>query len=165
MGDNRGFDQDACNEFKVKAKGLDNPWPSQRLLEAFVGTWEVSGSSKEQTGASEAYGTETYRWLEGKFFLEYRWDRMIAGRRHTGLGVLGWDPDLRSYRTRNFDNLGYFRDYETMIDKGLMTLKGEKERATIVLNASESSLTIDWEFTQDGKTWQSLCQLKGHRVH
>ncbi|RZA14700.1 MAG: DUF1579 domain-containing protein [Proteobacteria bacterium] len=164
MGSNQGQDQDAGNDFNNKAGG-PSQGPSHRLLEAFVGTWKVEGDTHGEGNKDEAYGTEIYRWLDGEFFLEYHWDRTISGKRHTGLGVVGYDDFKQKYMTRNFDNLGFFREYETTIEKGVMTLQGKEERATIGLNAGENNITIDWEFTKDGHTWERLCHLKGHKVH
>lgn len=163
MGIAQGQDKSAANE--GAGSGLPSPdqGPSHRLLEAFVGTWKVEGVSNGSSVPVESSGTEDYRWLEGEFFLEYRWTRMYGKQKHSGIGLIGFDKAKDGYFTKNFDNLGYYREYETAIDKGLMTLKGETERATIGLNAAENNITIDWEFSKDGKTWSPLCHLKGFR--
>ena len=77
-------------------------------LNAFVGRWRVDGALGDGTHVT---GVETYEWLAGGFFLVNRWDREMGSTRHTGIGVVGTDPEGGGMVTRAFDNLGFARAY------------------------------------------------------
>ncbi|HSU14348.1 DUF1579 family protein [Longimicrobium sp.] len=134
--------------------------PEHDALDAFAGSWRTEGALGE--GASGAAGTrvtgtESYEWLPGGWFMVNRWDREMGGSRHTGIGVVGIDPDAGALVTRAFDNLGFARVYATQVRGGVMTLTGERERGTVT--ARGGGLEIHWERTEDGETWLPLCDL------
>jgi len=130
-------------------------------LNAFVGRWRVDGALGDGTHVT---GVETYEWLAGGFFLVNRWDREMGSTRHTGIGVVGTDPEGGGMVTRAFDNLGFARAYRTEVRDGVMTLTGERERATISVRDGGDALVIHWERSEDGETWLPLCDLAGTRA-
>jgi hypothetical protein len=139
--------------------------PEHQRLEVFAGSWKVEGENKSQAPDApntHVLGEESYEWLPGGFFLVGRWDRQFGegGGDHTGIGILGYDAEKRTYFSRSFDNLGFWRDYEVRNERDrTWTFTGERERATFVFNKAGDSFDARWEIRGDNSRWQPLCEL------
>ena len=137
-----------------------------RKLQPFVGNWTVAGENADAApGAPNAkvHGEQSFVWLPGGFFLLGHWDHRFDNGRHLGLNVIRYDPATREYSSYNVDNLGFARTYRVTHDGDAWSFSGERERATMRFNETEQTLTIDWELTKDGSTWQPLCHLEATR--
>jgi ketosteroid isomerase-like protein len=136
-------------------------------LEAFVGTWRVSGHNAA-VAATEAGGAVTgeqiYEWLPGRFFLASCWHRRFASGAHVGTGVLGFDPDTGAFYAHHFDNLGFARRYRLTLRGRVWTLAGPWERGTIAFGPHGDSFTETWEISGDGARWRPLCELEATRA-
>jgi hypothetical protein len=142
--------------------------PAHRKLDAFVGTWRVTGENKAGAGKAantKVTGEETYEWMPGGFFLVNHWDRRFENGQHTGTGYLGYDAQVDQYSVHAFDNLGFMRAYEAVPrGKNRWTYSGKKERADISFSNDGNTMTIHWEVTPDGAEWIPLCDLTGSKV-
>jgi ketosteroid isomerase-like protein len=127
----------------------------QRDLGPLVGQWQVTGRTPE----SRVRGEESYAWLPGGFFLNYRWDRRVGEQRHEGTGIIGLDQASSGYSARFFDNQGFSRLYEVRAERGLISFYGERERATLLVNAA--GIEIHWEHLREDGAWGPLCDLEG----
>jgi hypothetical protein len=140
--------------------------PYHEHLSDFVGTWSL----KEKDGLTPAQvpreisGQETFRWMIGGYFLEYRFDRVFDGKRHTGLGVIGYDESTKRYFARIFDNLGFARNYDVDLDFNEMRFTGKHERAVLAIGR-DRIMDIHWEHSRDGHNWSSLCDMEGTLLH
>jgi hypothetical protein len=136
-------------------------------LDAFVGAWRVGGHNLEgaPTGEGEPVtGVESYDWLPGGFFLEYRWHRRFGAHDHEGIGIFACDAPDGPCAAQFYDNLGFARRYAASVDDDVLTLSGPRERATIALGDGGRTLAIRWDRSSDGVEWQPLCALMGTRI-
>jgi Protein of unknown function (DUF1579) len=128
----------------------------QEKLGVFVGDWRGQGVSGDGTPMTTS---EIYDWVEGRFFLSNRFDQQVGKNRHTGVGVLGFDPNSRSYFARFVDNLGYNRQYEVRDEgRGVWRFLGERERAFLTFDGDK--LKIHWDYRPDGGDWAVLCEFE-----
>ena len=158
--------EQAAGAFPRTAHTNPEPAPviteAHRRLEPFVGTWKVTG---QNAGAAPnapdtpVTGEESYTWLPGRFFLLGHWDRRFEGGRHVGLNIIRYDATTEQYSSYNVDNLGFARTYRVTQRDGVWSFIGEWERATWAFGHDGQTMTIDWEITTDGATWETLCHL------
>jgi hypothetical protein len=86
---------------------LSKPGPSHRLLESFVGEWNVKltfWSEPNSTGQSSS-GQSQISWVLGKRFIQEQFTGYIAGEAYRGLGMIGYDNGSRSFKTVWADSL------------------------------------------------------------
>ena len=139
------------------------PWHEQ--LRAFEGQWRVQGENLAgaPVGAGESVvGEETFQWMTGGFFLIHLWNRHSVSTDHEGIATLGYDALADQYVWSAFDNLGYSRRYAVEVGEGVMLLTGTHERGQIAVDGDR--MTIAWERSTDGQTWQPLCALSAVRI-
>ncbi len=144
------------------------PGPEHQRLEAFLGHWRVHGHNAADAPAApgaEVHGEQTYDWMPGGFFLIGRWVHRFDSSLHEGVSFVGHDPESRSYSADNFDNLGYHRVYQLTEWAGVWQFSGAFERASMRFDDDGNGFSLDWEMSRDGKSWQSLCRLRGTRLH
>lgn len=140
-------------------------------LAPILGTWKITGENAPRDGQAPAdraslavEGEETYEMMRGNFFVHGRWThRFPDGNEHTGISVLGHEPERGSIMCENFDNLGYAREYRVSIDGGTWKLQGAHERATYTFAVDGKSFTVEWESSQDGRDWTPLCRLEARK--
>jgi ketosteroid isomerase-like protein len=141
-------------------------------LAPILGTWHVTGRNARRASSSTppddpslaVEGEETYEVMRGDFFVMGRWThRFPDGGEHTGISVLGNEPERGSIMCENFDNLGYAREYRVAIDGRTWKLTGAHERATYTFAADGNAFTAEWERSTDGREWTPLCRLEGRK--
>jgi hypothetical protein len=106
--------------------------------------------------------TERYDWVPGQFFIEYHFDRQIGQNTHRGTGLIGYDPSRGGYFAYFVDNAGYARSYDLEIDGSQWKFSGRWERATLTFEPRR--MRAHWEHSQDGASWQTLCDFSGERA-
>ncbi len=144
----------------------DEKGPGHEVLDRFVGHWAVHGqnplaSVEDGEGVT---GVETFEWLIGEYFLEYRWDRVLAHGWHHGVGLIGYDADERAFFAHFYDNLGYHRRYEVGVEPDKLTFQGNHERGELRLVSDSNQLRIHWERKRDDEEWTKLIDLAGTRT-
>jgi hypothetical protein len=142
------------------------PSRDHAALAMFVGRWRVEGHNAAtalNAPSGVVTGEEIYEWLAGGFFVVGRWSRRFGGDAHIGSSVLGHEPDSDAYFAHHYDNLGYAREYVVSVHDRVWTFTGRYERATIEFSRDGESFHEVWERSNDGVTWQPLCELGGRR--
>jgi Protein of unknown function (DUF1579) len=129
-------------------------------LRACIGDWRASG---KLDAGGEMRCLESYSWLPGEFFVEYRFDRDVGDSKHAGVGLIGYDEARDEYFAFFVDNLGNARTYEVWVEGWTWTFIGKWERATIAFEPENNRMSAHWEHTSDGREWQLLCECAGPR--
>ena len=132
--------------------------PAHERLRACIGDWRASG---ELDAGGEMHCLESYSWLPGEFFIEYRFDRDIGHNKHTGVGLIGYDDARDEYFALIVDNMGNSRAYELTIDGSAWTFIGKWERAVIEFEPERDHMSAHWEQSSDGEEWKLLCEFEG----
>ena len=129
------------------------PGQQDAQLEPILGIWQLTG---------DLSGEETFERMHGGFFVHGRFDRMIDGKQHDGVIILGYDRDRSAFLSRHFDNLGYAREYTVTIDGARWRFTGPWERATFELG--DGTYVATWEMSNDSRIWKPLCRYNATRV-
>jgi hypothetical protein len=135
---------------------------AHRRLEPFIGTWTVAGhevGAAPNAPTTPVTGEESYAWLPGRFFLLGHWDHRFGSDRHIGLDIIRYDANTGQYSSYTVDNLGFAQTYRVTQRDNVWFFIGDWERATWALSHDGQTMTIDWEITRDGETWEPLCHL------
>jgi hypothetical protein len=134
---------------------------AQERWRSCIGDWRASG---KLAAGGEMRCLESYSWVPGEFFIEYRFERDVGGgSKHAGVGVIGYDEARGEYFAFFVDNMGYARTYEVTIDGSAWTLIGKFERATISFEPDSDRMKAHWEHSSDGREWKLLCEYEGSR--
>lgn len=143
------------------------PGREQALLKLFLGTWQIEGhnapSAPDAQGEPVA-GCDSYELMPGDFFIEGRWEHEFASGKHTGIAIIGYDPDEATFFAHHYDNLGYPRRYQLTYNERVFTYQGKFERATVVFSSDGERMVQAWEMSDDGENWRTLCELHGSKA-
>lgn len=139
-----------------------------KLLNALVGRWRSQGQTVA-TGSEPAIqiaGFDTYEWLAGEFFLIHRVDVRVNDEKVEVIEMIGpYDPSMRTYPMRSFDNQGNFVTMQASVnDDGVWTFTGELERATLVIAEDGNTMTARWGRTDNGSTWRHWMDMTFAKV-
>jgi hypothetical protein len=140
-------------------------------LAVFLGRWRDEGTSfgsPEQSandlkrGGEPWVSSHTGTWDTGKFFLIQDERALVGGQPFDTLTVLGVDAQTGRSFAQSFENHGYSRHYDVVVDGQVWTLSGEFERARIAFSADGRTQTITWEWRPKGQ-WLPLCDRVAQR--
>lgn len=86
---------------------LSKPGPSHRLLESFVGEWDVKLTfwSEPKSHGQSSIGHSQISWVLGNRFLQEQFSGTIAGEQYRGIGIMGYDNGSRRFKTVWADSL------------------------------------------------------------
>jgi hypothetical protein len=135
-------------------------------LEPILGRWKLVGEnapSMEGEAPVRVEGAEQYEWIDGGYFVLGHWGRHWDDGHHSGVSVMGFEPEQAQHFTRNFDNMGFQRAYAIAIDGRTWRFEGDLERAVYRFSADGTSFTADWEIKQNGE-WRKLCHLDASKL-
>ncbi|MFH8405763.1 hypothetical protein ACH4FX_13440 [Streptomyces sp. NPDC018019] len=120
-------------------------------MERLAGRWRVDGG---------AQGAVTYRWLEGGFFLVQEVELAQAGRRITGIEVIGREKPFGAptpgdeIRSRFYDSEGHTFDYVYEIEGDTLTIWGGEKGSPAYFRgtfaADGNSLSGAWFYPGGG---------------
>lgn len=141
----------------------DTPHPATELqvLEAFLGTWKLTGKNGSDAMEPNAKitGNVYYVWLPGHYYMTSNWHHKSPMNSHIGMSVIAYDSAAQHFSMQQFDNMGYHRTYIMENSGNKWTIKGENERGVIVFDSNGDSFTEDWEIKLNGG-WKPLCAMK-----
>jgi hypothetical protein len=80
------------------------PDPALKLLDRFLGTWEVHGRTVGAE-ADDVDGRIAFEWLPGGFFLQQRVDLRFTDFHVEGLEIIGYDPATGTYPSTVYPNM------------------------------------------------------------
>jgi hypothetical protein len=103
------------------------PGPEHRLLDVFVGKWNMEG---QQYGgligpATKITAVETYEWLTGGFFLVHRFEGLVGDQDAACIEIIGHDASSQSYPRRSFYSDGKTNEWQGRKRDGTWTLTGD----------------------------------------
>lgn len=133
-------------------------------LMLFIGHWKVEGknlSSAPNSPETPLIGTQKVELMEGGKFIKAIWKYDYDKQdKHYGISIIGREQGSKKTQCNNFDNIGFHRIYDSIIEDRIWKLTGTSERATIEFDKNGNSYEEFWEIKIDGK-WQPLCERKG----
>ena len=77
--------------------------------------------------------------------------------------MLGVEAETGRHFARTFENHGFYRQYDVVVEGKVWTVTGETERARIQFSEDEKTQTITWEWRSAGQ-WLPLCDRVARRL-
>lgn len=86
---------------------LSKPGPSHRLLDTFIGNWDVKLTfwSDPKAAGESSFGTSQISWMLGQRFVQEQFSGKVAGEEYLGFGIMGYDNGSRTFKTVWADSL------------------------------------------------------------
>ncbi len=148
---------------------LPKPGPEQKKLDMFAGAWTLDGDMKPGPMGPGGKMTENEKceWMEGGFFVVCHADFKSSMGNGTGITIMGYSNDDKSYTYREFNSWGEFTDSKGSVNgntwtwindekMGDMTMKG---RFTMKVT-SPTSYDFMFEMSPDGTKWSTVMDGK-----
>ena len=141
-------------------------------LTVFLGRWRAEGESygspKQAVEAPKRVtepwiSTHTGKWHTGEFFLIQDERAAIGGKPFDTLSVMGVDAKTGRHFARTFENHGFYRHYDVVVEGKVWTVTGETERARIQFSEDGKTQTITWEW-RPADEWLPLCDRVARRL-
>ncbi len=132
----------------------------------FVGNWKVEGvnfASGPNSSDVKVTGAQKVKLMEGGIFLKADWKYKSSGNGHIGISIIGTDNDSKVPKMHNFDNLGFYREYELNSTENTWSIKGKIERATLEFDKKGKSYMEKWKIKKNGK-WHPLYERKATKI-
>jgi Protein of unknown function (DUF1579) len=118
------------------------PDPALRLLDRFVGTWDLRGRTLG-SAVDDVSGRTTFEWLPGGHFLQQRITLSFAGYSVEGLEVIGYDPATGTFPSTVYPSMaGIAIPYRWEIDGDELTITTDLIGATFRGRWSEDGTTF-----------------------
>ena len=138
------------------------PGPEHKKLDYFVGAWTLDGDIKPGSMGPGGKVTEEEKceWMEGNFFLVCHTDFKGSMGNGTGISIMGYSSDDKTYTYREFNSWGEFDDSKGSVEGDTWTwLSDEKMDGTPMKGRftmkilSPTSYNFSFEMSQDGTKW------------
>ena len=148
---------------------MPKPGPEHKKLDIFAGTWTLNGETKASSmgPAGKVTENEKCEWMEGGFFLVCHTDFKTTMGDGSGVSVLGYSAEDKTYTYREFNSWGEFTDSKGSVNGdawtwtsdekvGGMSMKG---RFTMKVT-SPTAYDFSFEMSQDGTQWSTVMDGK-----
>ena len=148
---------------------MPKPGPEHKKLDMFVGSWTLDGDTKASSmgPAGKVTESEKCEWMEGNFYVVCHTDFKTTMGNGSGISVMGYSADDKSYTYREFNSWGEFTDSKGAVEAdtwtwtndekmGAMTMKG---RFTMKIT-SPTSYNFSFEMSEDGTKWTTVMDGK-----
>lgn len=149
------------------------PGPEVKRLAYFLGSWTLEGDMKPSAFGPGGKFTETEQneWFDGGFFLISHTNGTSSMGKETGVAVMGYNPQDKTYTYDAFSSLGevehakgtFANDTWTYTSDETMGGQSFKGRFTMK-QISPAAMTFKYETSQDGNTWTTIMEGKGTKT-
>jgi len=142
--------------------GIKNRANEYELLNKFAGHWKTEGTilQTETSPEIKVWGTDTYEWLPGEYFLLHKVDVFVGDDKNNTFEIIGFDKMVNAYTMQHYDNKGNSGFMTATYQNGLWTFLGETLRFSGGFKNNENEFSGIWEQTSDGKNWKHFMDIK-----
>ncbi len=143
------------------AQEMPKPGPEHKKLDIFVGSWTLEGDMKPGVMGPGGRTTENEKceWMEGEFFVVCHTDYKTTMGNGSGISIMGYSVEDKSYTYREFNSWGEFTDAKGSLDGDTWTWINDfkegnmtKGRFTMKVT-SPTSYNFSYEASEDGTKW------------
>jgi hypothetical protein len=141
---------------------MNKPGAGHKPLDMFAGKWKTEGTVKASGDKPElkVSGTDTYRWLDGGFFLIHEVDVLMGNEKNVTIEIIAYDEAESSYTMHSYDNKGNSGRMKGSFDNGTWRFQGDTLRFKGKFSEDGKTLSGIWERQDDGKNWLHLMDIK-----
>jgi len=148
---------------------MPKPGPELKKLNMFAGTWTLEGDMKPSPMGAGGKMTENEKceWMEGEYFLVCHTDFKSAMGNGSGLSVMGYSNNDKTYTYREFNSWGEFDDSKGSVDGDTWTWTNEENMGGapmkgrfIMKITSPNAYNFSYEMSQDGTKWTMVMDGK-----
>jgi hypothetical protein len=114
---------------------------------------------------------EKCEWMEGSFFLVCHTDFKSTMGNGSGVSVLGYSADDKTYTYREFNSWGEFDDSRGSVDGDTWTWTSDEKMGGTTMKGrftmkilTPASYNFTFEMSQDGKTWNTVMDGKATKA-
>jgi len=138
---------------------MPKPGPEHKKLDIFAGSWTLEGDMKPGPMGPGGKMTESEKceWMEGGFYLVCHSDFKSSMGNGSGISVMGYSADEKSYTYREFNSWGEFDDSKGSIDGDTWTWTSDEKMGGMSMKGkftmkitSPTTYNLTFERSQDG---------------
>jgi len=148
------------------------PGPEQKKLDFFAGTWSMDGDIKPGPMGPGGKMTQTEKcdWMDGGFFLLCHTDFKSAMGDGSGVSIMGYSPDDKTYTYREFNSWGEAMESKGAVDADTWTWTSDEKMGDTVMKTrftmkatSPTAYTFVFDMSKDGTTWTTILDGKASK--
>jgi hypothetical protein len=148
---------------------MPKPGPEVKKLDMFVGSWTLDGDLKPGPMDSGGKLTETEKceWMQGGFFVVCHSDFKSGMGDGSGISVMGYSTEDKTYTYREFNSWGEFDDSKGSLDGDTWTWTSDEKMGSMTMKGrfsmkitSSTSYNFNFEMSQDGTKWSTVMDGK-----
>jgi len=148
---------------------MPKPGPEHKKLDIFAGSWTLEGDMKPGPMGPGGKMTESEKceWMEGGFYLVCHSDFKSSMGNGSGISVMGYSADEKSYTYREFNSWGEFDDSKGSIDGDTWTWTSDEKMGGMSMKGkftmkitSPTTYNFTFEMSQDGTKWTTVMDGK-----
>jgi hypothetical protein len=148
---------------------MPKPGPEVKKLDMFVGSWTLDGDLKPGPMGSGGKLTETEKceWMQGGFFVVCHSDFKSGMGDGSGISVMGYSTEDKTYTYREFNSWGEFDDSKGSLDGDTWTWTSDEKMGSMTMKGrfsmkitSSTSYNFNFEMSQDGTKWSTVMDGK-----
>jgi hypothetical protein len=140
--------------------------PEHDLLNTLIGKWMTVGQTipADDSPAVDIRASDIYEWVAGGFFVVHTAYGLIGDSRVGGIEMIGFDPEVKRFRTHFFDSQGNLSNQDLSWEDGTWRWSGPHARATGVLSEDGRAMPTLHEWSDDEVNWRPSMQVTLWRV-
>lgn len=148
---------------------MPKPGPEHKKLDMFTGAWVLEGDTKASSMGPGGHVVENEKceWMDGQFFLVCHTDFKTPMGNGSGLSIMGYSAEAKTYTYREFNSWGEFDDSKGSLDGNTFVWTNEesmggtpyKGRFTMKIT-SPTTYDFLYEMSQDGTKWTTVMDGK-----
>jgi hypothetical protein len=151
---------------------MPKPGPEPKKLDMFAGSWTLDGDMKPSAMGPGGKMTETEKceWMEGGFFIVCHADFKSSMGNGSGITVMGYSTDDKTYTYREFNSWGEFTDSKGSVDGDTWTWTNDEKMGDTTMKGrfkmkitSPTSYDFSYEMSQDGSKWTMVMDGKASK--
>ena len=144
---------------------MPKPAPEHKKLDIFVGSWTLAGDMKPSSFGPGGKMSETQKcdWMDGDFFLLCHTDFKSSMGDGSGLSILGYSTDDKSYTYREYNSWGESMESKGSSNPDTWTWTSDEKVAGKMMKSrftmkftSPTAYTFTYEMSDDGAKWSLL---------
>lgn len=148
---------------------MPKPGPELKKIDYFAGTWTLEGDINPGPMGPGGKVTENEKceWMDGDFFLVCKVDFKSSMGSGSGMSIMGYSTDDKTYTYREFNSWGEFTDSKGSVDGDTWTwtsdekMNGATMKSRFIMKTlSPTTYNFTFDMSPDGTKWTNVMNGK-----